>query len=342
MRSDFRGVLVAIRCFMVGQLLSLPPEYRVVRVKVDFDLAKMVCAIRLLRMIRNTNDGSANPPRLRVDINAANVFNLPESSSVPKGDALTVLKAVRAAGFEGIQGGDPAIARQAGLGFTGGGRINTPGDADKIAGDVKKLGCECGTVHVGWGIEDDDAVYRLVDAVLSASEKHDLPIYIETHRATITDDMWRTVQLTKRFPRIRFNGDFSHWYTGHEMVYGDIAAKWEFLAPVFERVRFIHGRIGNPGSMQVDIGDGKDRPYVEHFKEMWTRSFVGFLKSAKPGDYICFTPELLGSKSYYARLFRNVSGEMIEESDRWEQALVYAGIARECWVEAAKRMSSGS
>jgi hypothetical protein len=293
-------------------------------------------------MIRNTNDGTTNPPRLRVDINAANVFNLPESSSVPKGDTLTVLHAIRAAGFEGIQGGDPQLVRQAGLGFTGGGRINTPAEADKLATEIKKLGCDCGTLHVGWGIEDDDTIHRLVESVLRASEKHDIPLYIETHRATITDDMWRTVQLTKKFPEIRFNGDFSHWYTGHEMVYGDIAAKWEFLAPVFERVRFIHARIGNPGSMQVDIGDGKDQAYVEHFKEMWTRSFVGFLQSAHPGDYICFTPELLGPKIYYARTFPSASGEMVEESDRWQQALVYARIAKECWAEAVRRVDSGS
>jgi hypothetical protein len=145
------------------------------------------------------------------------------------------------------------------------------------------------------------------------------------------------VQLTKKFPEIRFNGDFSHWYTGHEMVYGDIEAKWQFIQPVFDRVRFIHGRIGNPGCMQVDIGDGKNQKYVEHFKEMWTRSFVGFLESAKPGDYICFTPELLGHEAFYARHFRNAAGELVEEGDRWTQALLYADIARGCWDEAMKR-----
>jgi hypothetical protein len=226
------------------------------------------------------------------------------------------------------------------LGVTGGGRINAPEDAEVRAIEAKKLGVDCFTVHVGWGIEDDDQVHRLVEATLRASEKHQVPIYIETHRATITDDMWRTVQLTRKFPEIRFNGDFSHWYTGHEMPYGDIEAKWQFIQPVFDRVRFIHGRIGNAACMQVDVGsDGKDRKYVEHFREMWTRSFVGFLKSAKPGDYICFTPELLGPEAYYARQFRNPDGELVEESDRWQQALVYRDIAKACWDEAVRRFA---
>jgi hypothetical protein len=294
-------------------------------------------------MIANTNDGSANPPRLRVDINGSNVFGLPEYSSAPRGELRTVLEAVKASGFEGVQTGGPtkiAACKAVGLRVTGSARINTPEDAALRARELKEAGADCCTVHVGWGIEDDDQVDRLVEATLAASAKFALPIYIETHRATVTDDMWRTVQLTKKFPEIRFNGDFSHWYTGHEMVYGDIEAKWDFLAPVFDRVRFIHGRIGNPGCMQVDIGVGTNRTYVEHFKEMWTRSFVGFLRSAKAGDFICFTPELLGAEIYYARTFKNASGAMVEEGDRWQQALLYRDIAHECWKAAQERLSS--
>src|SRR5262245_15579322 len=290
-------------------------------------------------MIPNTNDGTTRPPRLRLDINGSNVFGLPIYSSIPKGDSRTVLEAVKAAGFEGIQTGSKAgVAREVGLRVTGSGRINTPEEADLRAAEAKQLGCDCYTVHVGWGIEDDDQADGLVESVLRASEKHQVPIYIETHRATITDDIWRTIRLIRKFPEIRFNGDFSHWYAGHELVYGDIEAKWQFMQPVFDRVRFIHGRIASPGCIQVDIGDGTNQKYVDHFKEMWTRSFVGFLNSAKPGHYICFTPELLGPEAYYARMFKNAAGELVEEGDRWQQALVYAWLARECWDEAQRRM----
>ena len=292
-------------------------------------------------MIPNTHDSSSKPPRLRIDINGSNVFGLPSYTSAPRGDDRAILHAVKAAGFEGVQTGAKAkLCRELGLRVTASGRINTPAEADLRAAEAKANEADCLTVHVGCGIENDDEIDRLVDATLRASEKHTLPIYIETHRATITDDMWRTVQLTKRFPEIRFNGDFSHWYTGHEMVYGDIEAKWKFIQPVVDRVRFIHGRIGNPGCMQVDIGDPRHPPvpqHVEHFKEMWTRSFVAFLKSANPGDYICFTPELLGSSNFYARTLRNAAGEIVEEGDRWQQAIVYADLARACWEEAVKR-----
>jgi hypothetical protein len=292
-------------------------------------------------MVRNTNDRTANEPYLRADLNASTWGSLPEFSNGPRGDDEAVLRAVKAAGFEGVQGAKNDVARRVGLSVTGSARVNKVGETEPLARQLKDQGCDCGTLHVGWGVEADDEVDRLVDDVLGVSAKLDLPLYIETHRATITQDLWRTVQLTRRFPGIRFNGDFSHWYTGLEMVYGGIEMKLDFIAPVFERVRFIHGRIGNPGCMQVDIGaDGTNQTYVDHFREMWTRSFVGFLRSARPGDYICFAPELIGSKVFYARAFKNAAGEMVEEGDRWQQGLVYTRMARECFAEAKRRVSA--
>ena len=290
-------------------------------------------------MIENTNDGSNRAPYLRTDISYANVKGLPDYSTAPKGDDRALHAAVKQAGYTGIQGGDVALCREFGLGVTTGGRVNKPEDAEAIARDGKAQGYECATLHVGWGMEDDDDVYRMVDAILNASARHNFPLYIETHRATITQDMWRAVRLAQRMPDVRFNGDFSHWYTGLEMVYGDIDAKFEFMAPVFERVRFIHGRIGVGGSMQADIGDGKGRKNVDHFREMWTRSMMGFLRSAKPGDYLCFAPELLGPEISYARLIPDGKGGWVEESDRWQQAAVYTGIAQACFAEANRRLN---
>ena len=291
-------------------------------------------------MVKNTNDGTQREPYLRTDINYANVKGLPAYSSAPQGDDRALHLAVKQAEYMGIQGGDPALCKELGLGTTGGGRVNEVADAQKVAQEGKAKGYECVTLHVGWGMENDDEVCRLVEAVLNASAQIDIPLYIETHRATITQDIWRTVKVTEQFPEVRFNGDFSHWYNGLEMVYGNIQAKFDFLRPVFERVRFLHGRIAASGSMQVDIGDGKDRLNVTHFREMWTRAMAGFLKTAQPGDYICFAPELLGPEISYARLIPNAQGAWVEESDRWQQAKVYTQLARECWAEAKLRASS--
>ena len=293
-------------------------------------------------MPRNLNDGSKLPPRLKVYLHLRTLVDLPDFSVWPRLEGVEALAFLKAAGFEGVQDGHPNQCRQAGMGSAGSGRVDTPSDAGLLARKMKDLGHEAATVHVGTGFEDDSTMDGLVGAVLEASECEGFPLYIETHRATITEDIWRTVQLVKRLPGVRFNGDFSHYYTGHELTYGDIPAKLRFMQPIFDRVRFMHGRIGNPGCMQVDVGDGISpvpqafgrHDFVAHFRMMWTHAMTGFLHSAGPGDYLVFAPEILPPAVYYGRQFLLPDGTMRQESDRYAQSLVLARIARECFEEA--------
>ena len=277
-------------------------------------------------------------PRLRCFMNIQALNGLPQRTG-------NTLEAIRAAGYDGVQFIQPiehelkAEAMRMGLGVCGSGRVNTPAEAAPLAEEARGEGFECLTLHVGWGIEDDDAAWALIDAVLEASAMHSIPLYPETHRATIFQDPWRTLGFLRRFPSLEFNGDFSHWYTGTEMVYGGFENKLEFIRPVLGRIGFLHGRVGNPCSMQVDVGDGgiEDRPYVGHFRAFWTESFLGFLRRRPLPDRFCFTPELLGPEIYYARIF-----DGREESDRWQQSLVLVRIARECFADAHRRWEQNS
>ena len=288
--------------------------------------------------MRNIHDVADRAPSLRVDLNLGTLNDLPAHSRGPRPGTpeQEVLQTVREAGYRGVQGGDPELCRRLGLRRSDSGRVDEPADAERIAALAARNGDDCVTLHVGRGFEDDARMDVLAQAILQASERHNIPLYVETHRATMTQDMWRTLRLIERFPELRFNGDFSHWYTGLEMVYGDFTAKLDTLAPFFQRVRFIHGRIGNSGCMQIDIGEGQ-APSVAHFREMWIRSFEGFLATAKRGDIICFAPELLQPGICYARVFPNSRGELVEEGDRWQQALLYSRIASECFAEAQRR-----
>lgn len=247
--------------------------------------------------------------------------------------------AIKAAGYDGIQFIDPldrnalAQARALGLGVCGGGRVNNPAEAAPLAQAAADAGLECLTLHVGWGMESDDEGARLIEAVLNASAQHRMPLYVETHRATLFQDMQRTVQFVARFPELRFNGDFSHWYTGSEMVYGGFENKLAYIQPVIERVRFVHGRIGNPGCMQVAITADDPAPYVAHFRMLWKQCFAAYLRDPAPQQpFIAFTPELLAPEIYYARTFGGA-----EESDRWQQSLLLMQIANECFADAEKK-----
>jgi hypothetical protein len=45
------------------------------------------------------------------------------------------------------------------------------------------------TLHVGTGFESDVEMDALAGAVLEAAERHGQPVFIETHRATMLQDM---------------------------------------------------------------------------------------------------------------------------------------------------------
>jgi hypothetical protein len=297
------------------------------------------------------NDYSVDPPKLRVYLNLDNLIDLRAGSRGPRCDAPDLDARLAADGFEGVQlTNDAPPPAGFKLPYCGLDRISIPADADPVVAKHLDRGDQCLTVHAGWGIEDDAEVFLLVEAILAASRKHGLPVFLETHRATITQDMWRTVAITKEFPEVRFNGDFSHYYCGQEMVYGGMPMKLAFMAPIFERVGFIHGRIASPGGMQVPIGSINGVPrmahgasdYLAHFREMWTLAMRGFLRGADPGDVLIFAPELLSGTHYYARLFPDSSGRLVEESDRYAEALLYRDLARECFASAAQTTLSDS
>ncbi|MFN4019966.1 MAG: hypothetical protein ACK4IC_05570 [Erythrobacter sp.] len=281
--------------------------------------------------------------------NAATLWNLPASSQAPA-DPAGQFAALAALGVRGFQHPFPAILGSPPMPLVGMGRVDRPEDAARLAQEHKAAGYELTTLHVGTGLESDEEIDALIGAIITASDRHDYPLFVETHRATVTQDIYRTLQLIRRHPEIRFNADLSHYYTGHEMTYGDIARKFDAMEPIFRRVRYMHGRIGTPCCAQVALsGADDDREFVDHFREMWTQAMRGFAETASAGEVLPFAPELLpyelsvGDQThrfYYARRL-NMADDAAEESDRWEQARYLFAIADSCAAEAGLKGSPG-
>ena len=284
----------------------------------------------------------APTPSLRRDLNMGSTWLLPSWSAAPVGDERAVLEGAKAARYRGIQGANPQLCRELGLVPTTFDIRITVGGMLEQAQRFVDQGFACATLMVGTGLESDDDASRLMEEILSASAAARIPLYVETHRATATQDIWRTLRLVERFPELRFNGDFSHWYTAHDLPIGDFEAKLDLMAPVFERVRYLHGRIGTSGCIQVDIGDGRSegQPHVDHFRSLWTRAAAGFIAGAAadpvppPDLQLGFAPELLPNEFGYAIKVPNAHGEPEELGDRWQQALVLTDLAEECFASA--------
>lgn len=290
--------------------------------------------------------GARPSGHLFIALHLATLVELPDWSAGPKGGSMAVAKSLLAAGYCGVQGtSDPAF-REAGLVTFGSGTIPAAEQAYDVVAEQADRGHEATTLHVGTGFEDDAAALRLFESVLNASRRTKHQVYVETHRATLTQDVWRTLRWTAYFPELKYNADLSHWYTGLQLPNGDFEEKLRLMAPIFSKTGFIHGRIGTSGMIQTSIGlGGRDEPHLSHFKTMWRRCFDCFLRRSAPNDRFYFVPELLASvvntqsgKIYkeYALTVADASGNSVEISDRWDQALKLVKIALDLF-EAARR-----
>ena len=272
--------------------------------------------------------------RLRIGINYGNVYDLPGFSTGPHGDGSVLHHAVAAANYEGLQGGDAELCSQFGLTLLGAGLLEHPDEADSLAVGWKDRGAAVVTCIAGFGMESDAEMDTYADAICRASEDHQISLLLETHRASITQDAWRTVHMARRFPELRFNLDLSHWFTGQEMPYGDLDARIAFLEPVIAKTLFLHGRIGDRCCMQVPL-DQVSEGSLSTFRRVWTQVMRNFLLSQDEAAELWFCPELLGPTYNYARQFRDGRGELREETDRWQEARALVEIALECFEQAS-------
>lgn len=250
---------------------------------------------------------------------------MPTSSAAPLDESGTDWRAVRNAGFVGLQHYFPEPAAiEAGLEMSGMARITDPEEARPIAMQHKAWGFVCSTWRVGTGFESDAEMDAPARATLDASSDSGLPVYIETHRATMTQDMRRTTDLCSRSPDLKFNADLSHWYTGAEMRYGDFEAKLAALAPVFERTRFMHGRIGHSCTMQLPLEQARDHECWEDYRAMWRLCLEGFA-NANENEPTVFAPETLPASVDFQGTTHRINYATLHEGeevgDRWRDAL---------------------
>lgn len=280
------------------------------------------------------NDGTQNPPRLRVQ------YNMWAASKLPRdGQEWTVderLDRIRAAGFQGFEasanseaeaGALAAKLRDRGLPF---GLAAYPTRPEDLKGPIelaRRMGAQCITAQVFGAMKGTAEIVDTLEKMYDLVNGAGLPFFVETHRGRVTQDLRRTVNVARRVSRLRFTGDFSHYVVAGELVGAWPADVWEAFDFLAARCGNWHGRIGFGEQVQNDIGDGTGE-MAQQFKELWTRGFRAWLKEAGPGDVLPFCAEL-GPPGYS---ITDLAGREI--SDRWQQSLVIKRLAEEAWQAA--------
>lgn len=287
------------------------------------------------------NDGSKNPPRLRLQHSLWGLSKLPMNTS-PEWTLDEKLRRTKEAGFEAVECwlGDKdeqetkATMDRHGLRIVLGHRPFTLEDVAKTVDRAVRLGADFVFGQPADAFTPLDAVADLVRRGRELANERGLAFFVETHRNNFTENLPQTIQLIERVPDIRFTGDLSHFVVVGEFYGWKEERAADRMAPVLERTSHLHGRISNGEQVQVDVGEG-DNDTARFFVDLWSRAMRHWLQGAGPGDVFPFTPEL-GPPRY---AITTPDGK--EFSDRWEQSLVMKRLAEQAW-QIASESGAGS
>ena len=227
-----------------------------------------------------------------------------------------------------------ALAEKHGLEITALCRPASAEDMRRNLASAKALGARALVAMVRPTFVTFEEGAEKIRTLMAEGRKAGLPVYLETHRGTITQDLMLTARWAAEIPGVQLHGDLSHLVVCYGFGRGGDPVAKAYDA-ILARVGMLDGRISNGQQVQIDVGPGGEHPAAKGFQKMWTRAMTRWLENAGPGDIFLFKPEL-GPPPYS---ILGLDGEEI--SDRWAQALVIRELGIAAWNEAVRNTGKG-
>ncbi|MGO4537549.1 sugar phosphate isomerase/epimerase family protein [Paenibacillus sp. 2TAB19] len=178
----------------------------------------------------------------------------------------------------------------------------------------------------------DEPAISLLGELKRLGEAYELPVHIETHRGTITQDLIRTADYVHQLSGLPLTIDFSHYVVAGELHTISNEAE-ALLGELLVHTASIHARVSNGEQVQVSIGDNGEHPMVPHFKRWWKEGMKQWLRSRDKQELTLTAVCELGPPGY-AITIDEYAGRTKEISDRWQQSLLLKDILRRAWSEA--------
>ena len=156
-----------------------------------------------------------------------------------------------------------------------------------------------------------------------------IPMQLETHRYTLTNDLGFTVRLLDAVPEVEIAADLSHHVVGNELPDGPDARVDALVGRVLARAGSLQGRIATRGQVQVSPSLPQHAAAVERFRGWWAAGMRGWRERHADGGDLVFCCEL-GTTPY---AITGVDGG--ELTDRWADALLLRDHALELFQATA-------
>jgi hypothetical protein len=165
-----------------------------------------------------------------------------------------------------------------------------------------------------------------VRAWLEMGAKAGVPVYLETHRFTMTQDLLFCLQLMDLMPDLEIVADLSHHLVAFE--FPRPVPDWchGLVDRVLRRAIAFQGRVASREQAQISIEFPQNRYWLELFQGWWEKGFRYWRQRMKPDATMNFLCEL-GPPPY------GITGpDGYEIADRWAEALVIKDWVKALWA----------
>ena len=164
-------------------------------------------------------------------------------------------------------------------------------------------------------------IHQWMDEAKSAG----LPMLFETHRDSLLNDLYYTLQVLDLVPEMRLCADLSHFVVDREMRDPISATDKAYIDTILARSDCFQGRIANREQVQIQIGFPQHQAWVEIFRQWWKQGIASW-RARNPDDATLIFLCELGPPPYAI-----TDGNRQELSDRWDEALIIRDWVKEIW-----------
>jgi hypothetical protein len=158
-------------------------------------------------------------------------------------------------------------------------------------------------------------------------------LQFETHRNSITNDMFATLQLLDAVPEMVICADLSHYVVGREFDCPPDARTEGHIARLLARSGSFQGRIASRQQIQVPFGFPQYAKWLDVFLAWWEAGFRQWRRHGSCGSTFGSTGGVLNFLCELGPHEYAMTGpDGRELSDRWEEALTLKSHARRIWA----------
>ncbi len=211
-------------------------------------------------------------------------------------------------------------------------------DASDLARSLDQALALSGVDHVNVQVANIapsvEAAIGLMATLLAVSKDCPIPVFYETHRGRLTNDLFWTVDLLDAFPDLVLTGDLSHYVTAHEMYLPIEPHLGQRMERVIDRCGAFHLRIAGSHQVQIPVEAPSSAAWRAVFEGWWRRGIDAWLARADADDSLPIVCEL-GPPPY---AITDPQGR--EMTDRWTEAVALKDLARRLFAQGRDHPTS--